>query len=188
VDLSKIGRWFAGKVQECGERIEVPDRLFESWFGALLHAKGPIACEVRDHHSIAYVDATPELRMFAADCIARVLEPTAERYPQVLQSIEAVRQFAKGEIDIDKLQTIAFSLNTRSGDNRLTKAASAIKVADSTPEVYAFVASTQPMLLSNIAPRCHGVTDVLGEELTWQKARLDYWMSQAFARTRRGEN
>ena len=197
------GLVYAGKGNELGWRdgeertVTKPERIemcswgyhaARSWLDALKNAPGPVACrvqlEVADFHNgkmvgprrklITHVDASRELRLFAADCAERVLlrERKAGREPDKRSwaAVEAARAFARGEIDMDALRNAA---------NAAYRAANAANAAyDAANAANAAYAANDAIYTANAANAAYAV------DQKWLQERLDCWMEQAFLRNK----
>jgi len=195
----------------------------DSWLIALPWAPGPIACRVRlevAHREdgklvgarrllVAHVDASPELRLFAADCAERILhrERAAGREPEQAswKAVEAARRYARGEIGATALEragdaACATAYASRGPASYAAYAAlyttytDAAEVADSAAYsarvgVYAPYVGAPDAGVRDPAAYATAIimaSAVGAEEREWQSRRLDYWMEQAFARKEAG--
>lgn len=173
----------------------------DSWLHALADAPGPIACRVRLEVTertedgrlvgprcmlVAHVDASHELRLFAADCAERALlyerEAGREPDPRSVAAIEAARAYVRGEIDAQALaaaRSDAFKVPGVVGLFHTTASNRAWAVTTPNDTSLAVIAAGTAAFAVHAAGAVHADVEA---ELAWQAERLDTLMAAAMKR------
>ena len=181
-----------------------------SWLRALRCATGPIACRVQleavareddilvgpRRVLLCHVDASHELRLFAADTAERALmrERTAGREPdpRSWRAVEAARKYAREEIDDAALRAAADAAGdvyvatyaTVDGPDAAANAAAGAAAGAAYAAAAGAAADAAANANAIYAAACAGAAYASAER-EWQAERLAYWIDLAFARVGR---